>query len=52
MNVMIILEKEKITEVQSDHNRSPKTQQSPPPYDHRALWFIWQEVLILITVIM
>lgn len=24
---------------------------SPPFRDHRAVWFIWQEVLILITVI-
>ena len=51
MNVMIIMERKNGTEVQSNHNRSPKPQQSPPPYDHRAMWFIWQEVPIFITVI-
>lgn len=39
-----------ISEVQSNHNRSHKPQQSPPPYDHRAVRFIWKEAPILITV--
>lgn len=38
-------------EAQRDHNKSPKPQQRPLLYDHRALRFIWQEVPILITVI-
>lgn len=55
VHVMVILGKERkklnSTEVQSNHNRRPKPQQNPLPYDHRAVWFIWQEVPILITVI-
>lgn len=52
MNVGIILGKKQIAlKYKPTTTEAQNLSRSPPSRDHRAVWFIWQEALILITVI-